>query len=434
MQTLPLFLIAHGILSGYAGHAAAYSSGLHGSLWKLYNEPTPKHTVSRVSRHSRPFFKRFSTTGDDQDNENEFWSNGNRVNGNNSSSNNNRVGSGSSEGTQYQDDREVSVHFSNQNSQTRSFKNANTRTNNRGAQSKSNPSSKSPRQRSVWVVDDEESLRLAIGTYLKEYGFSIRVFHSALAALDALELPLPDEGEGGNNNNNNNPQDSAAASTNLPDVILSDIMMPDMSGIEFCTYLRSIPQTRSIPLILLTAKGQTADRIDGYNAGADSYISKPFDAEELVTIIEGCIARRDFLRGDEMKRIGDGTVAGLNEKIPDNISLAVNDLKRDLEEIKSLILENDSNVDSMRRQLPSNENGMATQDNNSKGYDSSLTAQEMQVLELLCEGYMNKEIAAELQYSTTWVEKHLTVMYRKTGCANRTELVRWAVANDYVEF
>ena len=367
MQTLPLFLIAHGFLSGDVDHATAFNPALNG-LHFLISQETFTHTnvpKYNLSRGSRPSFKRFSTSGNDQDN--EFLRNAGSI--------------GSSEG-----------------------------------------------QRSVWLVDDEESLRLAIGSYLKEYGFSIRVFHSALAALDALQLPLPDGG------NDNKSHETIAASVDLPDAIVSDIMMPEMNGVEFCTYLRSVPQTRSIPLILLTAKGQTADRIEGYNAGADSYISKPFDAQELVTILEGCIARRDFLRGDDTGNIGDGTVVGLNEQTSGTVSMAVSDLRRDLEEIRHLILENNSNEDSMRPLLPSYENQMVNQDDYGKGSDSFLTPQETEVLELLCEGYMNKEIAAELQYSTNWVEKHLTVMYRKTGCANRTELVRWAVANDYVEF
>jgi DNA-binding NarL/FixJ family response regulator len=62
-----------------------------------------------------------------------------------------------------------------------------------------------------------------------------------------------------------------------------------------------------------------------------------------------------------------------------------------------------------------------------------LTQDEVKVLELLCRGYMNKEIASDLGYSVAWVEKHLTDLYRKTGQSNRTTLVRWAIANQYVQ-
>ncbi len=66
-----------------------------------------------------------------------------------------------------------------------------------------------------------------------------------------------------------------------PDLILLDIMMPDINGFEVCQKIKADPATKHIPVILLTAKGQRGDAEQGLNAGADDYIIKPFDPYEL---------------------------------------------------------------------------------------------------------------------------------------------------------
>ena len=327
---------------------------------------------------------------------------------------------------------------------TNSIDDASSSNNNSG--NKNTSQQQRQQQRSIWFIDDEEPLRTAVGTYLTECGFLTHTFSSALAALEALDIAPP--------NASAVVQPSAASSSSsntvhaIPDAIVSDIVMPQMSGIEFCTHLRTIPHLQSMPIILLTAKSQTADRIAGYNAGADAYIPKPFDAQELVTIVENCMNRRDFLAGRNGGSSGTGSgdednrvVQGFQEPIPnEGVNLAVKELQRDLEEIRSLILENQTK-NSVRALLPSenlltgaSEPPPPTTEATAAKNEPLLTPNEVSVLELLCQGYMNKEIAAELQYSITWVEKHLTAMFRKTGCANRTELVRWAAANDIVDF
>ncbi len=131
---------------------------------------------------------------------------------------------------------------------------------------------------------------------------------------------------------------------------------------------------------------------------------KPFDPEELVVMLDQMIQRKRLLQAD-----GD--------------SISVQELRNDLSEVKGLLEEKTLLEESTKNEI----GGLG------RGSHSILSDIEVSILELLCEGYMNKEIASELQYSTSMVEKYLTSMFRKTGCANRTELVRWAVANEYVD-
>lgn len=76
-----------------------------------------------------------------------------------------------------------------------------------------------------------------------------------------------------------------------PDLILLDWMLPLMSGIEVCRQLRQAKKTRLIPIIMLTARGEEADRIRGFDAGADDYVSKPFSPAELVARVRAVLRR-----------------------------------------------------------------------------------------------------------------------------------------------
>jgi DNA-binding response OmpR family regulator len=86
------------------------------------------------------------------------------------------------------------------------------------------------------------------------------------------------------------------ARTHLPDLVLSDVMMPKMDGIELCRALRTKAETDFIPVILLTARAETEDRIGGLQEGADDYLTKPFDIDELRARIENLIRSRQRLR------------------------------------------------------------------------------------------------------------------------------------------
>jgi len=263
-------------------------------------------------------------------------------------------------------------------------------------------------QHSIGLVDDEEDIRQAVSTFLRDSGFQVTTFEDAPTALDYL---LTGGDGGGGSGPRLQPQHQsiqppAVAEVSVADIVISDVRMPDsnMDGIEFVHQLRSNPQTISLPVILLTAKGQTMDRITGYNAGADAFIPKPFDPQELVTICDNLIDKQELL---------------FNSKNKDN-EINIQDLQRYLNEIKHLLLSQGGGGSAIQME------GFVQATN------VFLAQDEQQVLEWLCQGRTNKEIASKMFLSSRRVEQLLTRMYRKASVSNRTELVRWAVATGHV--
>ena len=118
----------------------------------------------------------------------------------------------------------------------------------------------------VLVIDDEENIIDLITLGLKYEGF---------------EVEAASEGEEG----------IAAAQRINPVFIILDWMLPDMNGLEVCRRLRVNPTTREIPILMLTAKGEVDSRIEGLNTGADDYLTKPFNFEELVARIRAILRR-----------------------------------------------------------------------------------------------------------------------------------------------
>jgi len=112
----------------------------------------------------------------------------------------------------------------------------------------------------ILVVDDEENIRKLVKYNL---------------ILDGFEVVLAVDGKDGLDK----------AFSEKPDLILLDIMMPELDGLEVCSRLKKNPETRDIPIFMLSAKGQMQDLEDAYEMGADNYITKPFDVEKLSEII-----------------------------------------------------------------------------------------------------------------------------------------------------
>ncbi|QIA07661.1 two-component regulator propeller domain-containing protein [Draconibacterium halophilum] len=90
----------------------------------------------------------------------------------------------------------------------------------------------------------------------------------------------------------------------LPDIVISDVMMPEMNGVELCAKIKSNRKTKHIPVILLTAKTDTAPVVEGYESGADAYLTKPFDFKVLESRIENLLRSREQLRRSYQSMIG----------------------------------------------------------------------------------------------------------------------------------
>ena len=125
--------------------------------------------------------------------------------------------------------------------------------------------------RRILVVDDEERMVRFIRLNLEHDGFLVEEAYKGQGAMDKLRQ-------------------------SLPDLILLDVMMPDMDGFEV---LRLIRENNDVPVIMLTAKGEEDDRVRGLELGADDYVTKPFSPRELVSRVRAVLRRTDASRGQQ---------------------------------------------------------------------------------------------------------------------------------------
>ena len=127
--------------------------------------------------------------------------------------------------------------------------------------------------KNILVVDDDSNICEFLRLYLEKEGFGTVIVHDGAEALEAF-----------------------AAHT--PDLILLDIMMPKLDGWQVC---REIRKTSQVPIIMLTAKGEVFDRVLGLELGADDYVTKPFDAKEIIARIKAVLRRTASGSDQEMK-------------------------------------------------------------------------------------------------------------------------------------
>jgi two-component system phosphate regulon response regulator PhoB len=131
----------------------------------------------------------------------------------------------------------------------------------------------------VLLVEDEPDLNQTVAFNLDSEGYSVE---SAFNGKDALKL----------------------IEEKTPDLILLDLMLPDMSGLEICRILRSSKKTKNTPIMMVTAKGEEIDRIVGFELGADDYIVKPFSIREFMLRVAAMLKRSgDKINNDEEKII-----------------------------------------------------------------------------------------------------------------------------------
>ncbi|HJT29633.1 MAG TPA: response regulator transcription factor [Pyrinomonadaceae bacterium] len=198
------------------------------------------------------------------------------------------------------------------------------------------------------VVDDEPNLLRAVAACLKAEDYEVSTARSGHEALMQL-------------------------ANSVPDLIISDIRMPGMDGYKLARQLRGSPRTALVPIVFLTAKDETADRIEGFRVGVDAYLTKPFEPEELIAVVNAILQR----------------------------------VERTHSHIARLV---------------SSEN---TEDAPLSLQDETLTDAENRVAVAVSRGLSNKEIAAELEISVRTVENHISHILDKKGFSNRVEIARY---------
>jgi len=145
------------------------------------------------------------------------------------------------------------------------------------------------RKSRILLVDDEPGLRTAVKTFLEDEGFEIFI---AVDGEDGWEK----------------------AQTIFPDLIISDIMMPRANGYALLEKIREDEKLGGTPVIFLTAKGMTLDRTEGYLAGVDDYISKPFDPDELAARVKNVINRQERLLKEAVRRAKEDLLKRLEDE------------------------------------------------------------------------------------------------------------------------
>jgi two-component system phosphate regulon response regulator PhoB len=135
----------------------------------------------------------------------------------------------------------------------------------------------------ILLVDDERDLLSLLDFNLRAAGFETLLATTGAQALAHLRR-------------------------RIPDLILLDLMLPDIVGTEVCRQVKSDPRTRNVPVVMLTAKGEELDRVVGFELGADDYVTKPFSIRELVLRLRAVARRAGPARSAEAPRVTVGPI------------------------------------------------------------------------------------------------------------------------------
>jgi two-component system phosphate regulon response regulator PhoB len=125
--------------------------------------------------------------------------------------------------------------------------------------------------KTILIVDDERDLAATIAHAMEQEGWKTQLAHDGRTALELAGRQPP------------------------PDLVLLDLMLPDLSGTEICRKLRSQGHTQDIPIVMLTARTEEIDRVVAFEVGADDYVGKPFSVRELVLRVKAILRRADRL-------------------------------------------------------------------------------------------------------------------------------------------
>lgn len=200
------------------------------------------------------------------------------------------------------------------------------------------------------IVDDEPNLLRAVAACLRREGYEVDTARSGEEAL-------------------------VCVAQRLPDLIVSDIRMPRMDGYALARQLRGNHRTDLIPIVFLTAKDETSDRLAGIRSGVDAYLTKPFEPDELVAVIENILTRVMRTHAEIARLIGSHA----------------------------------------REQISFT--------------DEVLTDAEQRIAAAVASGLSNKEIASDFGISVRTVENHISHILSKKHFDNRVEIARYVLAN-----
>lgn len=202
------------------------------------------------------------------------------------------------------------------------------------------------------IVDDEPDTLKTVAVLLRGEGYDVLTARNSMDALVHVARAVPD-------------------------LVISDIRMPGMSGYELARALREAPRTSLVPIIFLTGKDQTEDRIEGYRAGVDAFIEKPFDHAELLALVRNLLNRVERTHAQIARLVG-----ATNDGESDHVSA-----------------------------IP----------------DEKMTEAEWRVALAVSRGLSNKDIAAEFKISVRTVENHISHILAKKNFSNRVEIARFVL-------
>lgn len=206
----------------------------------------------------------------------------------------------------------------------------------------------------VLVTDDDPGIRMAVHSYLEQHGYLVLQARHGQEALTMIHQYQPH-------------------------LLITDIAMPEMDGYQLVQRIRQQPALRLLPVIYLTGRSQTQARIKAYQTGADSYLSKPFELEELGAIVRNLLERNQLIQAEWQQRS--------TPLPPPPVSIH----------------------DSLT---------------------ALLTPREEEVLRHLSQGLSNAQIGKELHLSDRTIEKYVSSLLQKFQAHNRAELVRiWVEQN-----
>lgn len=142
----------------------------------------------------------------------------------------------------------------------------------------------------IWCVEDDASIRDIEVYALQSTGFEARGFDDGLAFWNAIKK-CENAPENAPENSAINTKDTTINTEKRPELIILDIMLPSLDGIELLRRLKATPSFASIPVIMATAKGSEYDKVKGLDMGADYYIAKPFGVMELISCVKAVLRR-----------------------------------------------------------------------------------------------------------------------------------------------